>query len=131
MAQLGIHLIADFFECNSSVINSIESVKKIMTESVIISGATIIEPFFHRFSPQGISGIIVIAESHFSIHTWPEHSSAAVDIFSCGEFDYIAALKFIKEKIKSKSNSTVQIVRSSMQDNGTNSSDLQYKKIIL
>ncbi len=131
MAHLGIHLIADFFECDSSVINSIESVEKILTESVIISGATIVQPFFHRFSPQGISGIIVVAESHFSIHTWPEHSASAVDIFSCGEFDYIAALKFIKEKIKSTSNSIVQIVRSSTQDNDTDNSDFQYKKIIL
>lgn len=131
MAHLGIHLIADFFECDSSVINSIESVEKILTESVIISGATIVKPFFHRFSPQGISGIIVVAESHFSIHTWPEHSAAAVDIFSCGEFDYIAALKFIKEKIKSTSNSIVKIVRSSTQDNDTKNSDFQYKKIIL
>lgn len=131
MAHLGIHLIADFFECDSSVINSIESVEKILTESVIISGATIVKPFFHRFSPQGISGIIVVAESHFSIHTWPEHSAAAVDIFSCGEFDYIAALKFIKEQIKSASNSIVQIVRNSTEDNDKDNSDLQYKKIIL
>lgn len=131
MAHLGIHLIADFFECDSSVINSIESVEKILTESVIISGATIVKPFFHRFSPQGISGIIVVAESHFSIHTWPEHSAAAVDIFSCGEFNYIAALKFIKEQIKSASNSIVQIVRNSTEDNDKDNSDLQYKKIIL
>ena len=131
MTHLGIHLIADFFECDSTVLNNAESVEKIMTESVYISGATLVKPFFHRFSPQGISGIIVVAESHFSIHTWPEHSAAAVDIFSCGEFNYIAALKFIKENIKSNSNSIVQIVRSSMQDNASDNSDLQYKKIIL
>lgn len=131
MALLGIHLIADFFECDSSVINSIESVEKILTESVTISGATLIEPFFHRFSPQGISGIIVVAESHFSIHTWPEHYAAAVDIFSCGDFNYIAALKLIKEKIKSANNSIVQIARSSIQNNDANNPGLQYKKIIL
>ncbi|MFA5519957.1 MAG: adenosylmethionine decarboxylase [Spirochaetota bacterium] len=131
MALLGIHLIADFFECDSSVINNIESVEKILTESVIISGATLIKPFFHRFSPQGISGIIVVAESHFSIHTWPEHSAAAVDIFSCGDFNHIAALKLIKEKIKSANNSVVQIARNSIQSNDANNPDLQYKKIIL
>ena len=131
MALLGIHVIADFFECDSSVINNIESVEKILTESVIISGATLIKPFFHRFSPQGISGIIVVAESHFSIHTWPEHSAAAVDIFSCGDFNHIAALKLIKEKIKSANNSVVQIARNSIQSNDANNPDLQYKKIIL
>lgn len=131
MTHLGIHLIADFFECDSSVINNAEFVEKIMTESVIISGATIIKPFFHRFSPQGISGIIVVAESHFAIHTWPEHSAVAVDIFSCGEFNYLAALNLINKKIKSKKSSIVQIARTSLQNNAADNFDLKYKKIIL
>ena len=111
MTRLGIHLIADFFECDPSVINNAESVEKIMTESVKISGATIIKPFFHRFSPHGISGIIVVAESHFAIHTWPEHYAAAVDIFSCGEFNYTDALIHIRNSFKSAENSVVQIWR--------------------
>lgn len=131
MTHLGIHLIADFFDCDSSVINDTESVEKIMTESVIISGATLIKPFFHRFSPQGISGIIVVAESHFAIHTWPEHSAAAVDIFSCAEFNYTAALRFIKKNLKSKKSSIIQIARSPLHYDETDNSDLKYKKIIL
>lgn len=131
MIRLGIHLIADFFECDTSVINNAESVEKIMTEAVKISGATIVKPFFHRFSPHGISGIIVVAESHFAIHTWPEHSAAAVDIFSCGDFNYIDALVYIKESIKSPENSVIQVYRGNISGNDTIDKELNCKKIII
>ena len=131
MIHLGIHLIADFFECDSSVINNAESVEKIMTEAVKISGATIVKPFFHRFSPHGISGIIVVAESHFAIHTWPEHSAAAVDIFSCGDFNYIDALVYIKESIKSPENSVIQVYRGNISVSDTIDKELNCKKIII
>jgi len=131
MAHLGIHLIADFFQCDVSTINSVESVEKIMTESVKISGATIIEPFFHKFSPHGVSGIIVVAESHFAIHTWPEHNAAAVDIFSCGEFDYMAALYFIRDGLKSADSSLTKITRGIPESGGGNDAALHHTKIIL
>jgi len=56
-----------------------------MSKAVRLCGATIIKPFFHQFSPHGVSGVIVIAESHFSIHTWPEYGYAALDLFTCGD----------------------------------------------
>lgn len=131
MVHLGIHLIADFFQCDGSIINSVESVKKIMIESVKISGAEIVEPFFHKFTPHGVSGIIVVAESHFAIHTWPEHYAAAVDIFSCGEFDYMAALYLIRDELKSESSSLTKISRGIPGIGVENDVTLQHKKIIL
>lgn len=131
MVHLGIHLIADFFECDKSVINSLEAVENIMIESVKISGAKIVEPFFHRFSPQGISGIIVVAESHFAIHTWPEHAAAAVDIFSCGEFDYMAALYFIRDGLKSGNSSLIRIPRNIQENSAEKISALNPEKIII
>ncbi len=98
---LGRHFIAEFYNCNAAVINNMHAVEKIMTEAAEISGATIIKPFFHTFSPQGVSGIIVISESHFAIHTWPEYSYAAVDLFSCSDFQYRDALRYIKDKFES------------------------------
>ena len=98
---LGRHFIAEFYKCSQVKINDPESVERIMTEAARISGATIIKPFFHSFSPQGVSGIIVISESHFAIHTWPEHSYAAVDLFSCSDFKYRDALKYIKDNFES------------------------------
>lgn len=131
MIHLGIHVIADFFRCDPSVINSAESVERIMIEAVNISGATIIKPFFHRFSPHGISGIIVVAESHFAIHTWPEHSAAAVDIFSCGDFNYTDALIHIRNSISSEDNTIIRILRGNTTGDKGPDKHRSYTEILL
>lgn len=75
-------------------------------------GVTILSDSFHKFSPQGVTGIIAIAESHFSIHTWPEHGYAAVDIFTCGEtFQPAKAAKFITDRLQPKESETMEIKR--------------------
>jgi S-adenosylmethionine decarboxylase proenzyme len=84
MTMLGIHVLADLYECDPAVLDDAHLVRKAMLEGVRRAGATHITDFVHRFSPQGVSGVVVIAESHFSIHTWPEHGFAAVDVFTCG-----------------------------------------------
>ena len=62
---------------------------------------TVIKSFFHAFSPHGITGMIIITESHFSIHTWPEYGYAAVDIFTCGtRVDPWKAADFLKEHLE-------------------------------
>lgn len=64
------------------------------------AGATIISSSFHHFSPQGVSGVVVIAESHLAIHTWPEYGYAAVDVFTCGQtVDTFTAYRYLKEKL--------------------------------
>jgi len=85
MKALGYHLILELEGCPSAVLDDEETVRALMTKAVSISGATMIQPFFHRFSPQGVSGVVIISESHFSIHTWPEYGYAAIDIFTCGD----------------------------------------------
>ncbi|MBI4563001.1 MAG: adenosylmethionine decarboxylase, partial [Candidatus Rokubacteria bacterium] len=65
-------------------LNSLEAVKAALVEAARRARATIVDVVFHEFNPFGISGVVVVAESHLSIHTWPEHRYAAVDIFSCG-----------------------------------------------
>jgi len=128
---LGRHFIAEFYKCNPVTINSISAFEKIMTEAVTISGATIIKPFFHTFSPQGVSGIIVISESHFAIHTWPEYSYAAVDLFSCSDFRYVDALKYIKDKIES-GEYFVNVINRGYQARGSSSfHEISAKKITL
>jgi len=97
--SLGSHYIAEFYECNRDKLNDVSAVKRILTGAAELSGATIIKSVFHEFEPHGVSGVIVIAESHFAVHTWPEKYYAAVDLFSCGDFDYKAALHHIKEKL--------------------------------
>ena len=85
MKSLGYHLILELEGCPSAVLDDEASVSRLMTDAVAASGATMIQPFFHRFSPHGVSGVVIISESHFSIHTWPEYGYAAIDIFTCGD----------------------------------------------
>ncbi|HBH02659.1 MAG: S-adenosylmethionine decarboxylase proenzyme [Candidatus Rokubacteria bacterium RBG_16_73_20] len=85
MNALGRHLLLELFDCDSDAINNLETVKAVLIEAARRAQATIVDIVFHEFNPFGISGVVVIAESHLSIHTWPEYRYAAVDIFSCGD----------------------------------------------
>ena len=71
-------------DCNEETLNNLEALKTAMLTAADEAGATIMGESFHRFSPHGISGVVVIAESHLCIHTWPEYGYAAADIFTCG-----------------------------------------------
>ena len=82
---LGRHLLLELFDCDAEAINSLETVKTSMVEAAKRAQATIVDVVFHEFNPFGISGVVVIAESHLAIHTWPEYRYAAVDVFSCGD----------------------------------------------
>lgn len=84
MKILGRHLIVEYSGCERSKLDNIELIEEYLKEAVRKSGATIVRSVFHRYNPQGISGVVVIAESHLSIHTWPEYGYAAVDFFTCG-----------------------------------------------
>ncbi|MCL8266680.1 MULTISPECIES: adenosylmethionine decarboxylase [Leptospira] len=112
MNALGKHVIAEFYDCDYEIINNHELVEDIMLKSVDLSGATTIKSVFHRFSPYGVSGVVVVSESHFAIHTWPEYGYCAVDVFTCGDLiDNQAALDYLKEKLGSKNISVVEMKR--------------------
>lgn len=81
-AYLGRHFIVELYNCNNCIEN-LSVIKKILTEAAKISRATIIHTKLHKFSPQGITGYVLLAESHISIHTWPEYRYIAVDVFTC------------------------------------------------
>lgn len=83
--EFGDHYIIEFVCCDRAKISTKKSVEDIMVYAAKESGATIIDRRFRQFSPEGVSGVILISESHFSIHTWPEEHYAAVDIFTCGK----------------------------------------------
>ncbi len=85
MNALGRHLLLELFDCDLDAINNVEAVKGALIEAAKRAQATIVDVVFHEFNPFGVSGVVVIAESHLSIHTWPEYRYAAVDIFSCGD----------------------------------------------
>lgn len=112
MKALGNHVIAEFYDCDLLIIQSQSYIEDIMIEAVHISGAEIVKPVFHTFSPHGVSGMVIVAESHFSIHTWPEYGYCAVDIFTCGNtIDNGKALDYLRKELKAKSLSVVEMKR--------------------
>ncbi len=84
MNALGRHLLVELHDCDREVINNLDFIREIMIKAAKDCGAVVLGDSFHRFSPQGVSGVVVIAESHLSVHTWPEYGYAAADIFTCG-----------------------------------------------
>ena len=84
MNALGRHLLVELNDCNREALNDLDLIREVMIKAAVDCGAVVLGDSFHRFSPQGVSGVVVIAESHLSVHTWPEYSYAAADIFTCG-----------------------------------------------
>jgi len=100
ITNLGRHILAEFYNCNSNVLNNVELIEKYMHEAADACGATVIETKFHMFSPYGVSGVVIISESHLAIHTWPEFGYAAVDLFTCGDScDPLISYEYLKEKL--------------------------------
>ncbi len=98
MNALGRHILVEFTGCNADVLNDVSVIEKSMIEAAQIAGATVISSNFHHFSPWGVSGVVVIQESHLAIHTWPEYQYASVDLFTCGEtVDPWVSFEFLKK----------------------------------
>lgn len=108
----GKHLLLDVSECPSFILDSVEHLDSILTEGIERCGATILNKASHKFDPSGVSMLFMLAESHLSIHTWPEKGYAAVDMYTCGNCDPSVICNVFKESIKEKFNSTVQIYTS-------------------
>jgi S-adenosylmethionine decarboxylase len=109
---LGRHLLVELQDCNRELLNDLSFLRDAMITAAINCGAVVLGDSFHRFSPQGVSGVVVIAESHLSIHTWPEYGYAAVDIFTCGtSVQPEKAAETLIEKLESKNPSQTEIQR--------------------
>ena len=112
MKSLGKHLIIELFQCDSTLLNDVKTIERHLLAAVQLSGATVIQPFFHQFSPHGITGVVVVAESHFALHTWPEYGYCAVDIFTCGDtVNGHVALDYLKENLGAANASVMEIKR--------------------
>ena len=101
---LGHHILAEFYDCDPNVLNNVKGIEQSMVGAALEAKATIVQQNFHHFSPYGVSGVVVIAESHLAIHTWPEYGYAAVDLFTCGDtVDPMVAYNFLKTALNSQS----------------------------
>ncbi len=102
-AVFGSQVVLDLYECETDHLDDLGWVKQTLMDAARTAGATIVETVFHKFAPWGISGVVVIAESHLAIHIWPENRYAAIDVFTCGENVQVgAASAFLTRKFRSK-----------------------------
>ena len=109
---LGYHILLEFHGCVTSVIRDSNKVEQILLKAAKVSQAHIVDSLFHKFNPHGVSGVVVISESHFAIHTWPEYGYVAIDLFSCSkEIDLGKAMEYLKKQFKPKSVSMVELKR--------------------
>lgn len=110
--SLGHHVLVELYNCNSDRLNDLWHIEQSMNQAAQAAGATIVESCFHRFMPHGVSGVVVIAESHLAIHTWPEYQYASVDLYTCGEeVDPMAAFEVLKNQLEASTAEIQKISR--------------------
>ncbi|MEL6180573.1 MAG: adenosylmethionine decarboxylase [Myxococcota bacterium] len=102
MESLGRHLIVEYHGCNTEVLNDLTQIEALMRLAAVQARATIVASVFHPFTPQGVSGVVVIEESHLSIHTWPETGYAAVDFYTCGDCKPERAYEVLQEGLEAQ-----------------------------
>ncbi|MBI4177540.1 MAG: adenosylmethionine decarboxylase [Candidatus Aenigmarchaeota archaeon] len=109
---VGSHLIAEFIDCGFGVLNDEKRIKEAMLNASAAAGFTVLDVSVKKFDPQGVTAILLLSESHFSIHTWPELGYAAVDMFTCSKTcDPNEAFKVLVNYLKPKRYSTKEILR--------------------
>lgn len=112
---LGNHILVEFSGCNPEIMNDVATIEHKMVEAAEKAGATVINSTFHHFSPYGVSGVVVIQESHLAIHTWPEYGYAAVDLFTCGDqVDAWLSFDLLKDAFEAKNSSALEMKRGSL-----------------
>ncbi len=112
MKALGRHIVAELSLCDPEILSHVSIVRDIMVRAALAAKATVREVAFHKFEPGGVSGVVVLAESHLSIHTWPEFGYAAIDIYTCGETaDPWKACEYLAAEFEAQAISTTTVER--------------------
>jgi S-adenosylmethionine decarboxylase len=107
----GRHLLVEYHGCDVDMLNDPTALETLMRNGVLAARATPLGTVFRRFSPQGVSGVVVVEESHFSIHTWPEYGYAAVDFYTCGDCLPEEAHRVMKEGLRAAASEVMTIDR--------------------
>ena len=111
MESSGRHLIVELHGCNAETLNDLKRIEALMRLAAESAKATIVASVFHPFSPQGVTGVVVVEESHLSIHTWPEFGYAAVDFYTCGACLPERAYDVLKEGLAAQRAEVMEIRR--------------------
>jgi S-adenosylmethionine decarboxylase len=105
----GAHLIIDLYDAQR--LDDIEHIEETLRKCVVAAKATLLHIHLHHFQPTGVSGVAVLAESHISIHTWPETGYAALDVFMCGQANPDACVPILREAFKVKRIAVSELLR--------------------
>ncbi len=116
MKATGRHLLVEYKNCNPLVLNDRLLIEELMRSAAKAADTTIVTSVFHPFFPQGISGVVVIEESHLSIHTWPEYGYAAVDFFTCGDGLPEKAHEVLKQGLEAKTSEIMFVNRGAISE---------------
>lgn len=109
---LGRHLLIELYGCPAELLNDLAFLREAMLGAARDCKATIVTDVFHRFQPHGLSGVVVVAESHLAVHTWPEHGCASVDVFSCGATMQPERVEaYLKARLQAASTSVLEVAR--------------------
>lgn len=112
LRTLGRHILAEFVDCDRNSLNDPVAIQNLMLQAAKACGATVVQTVFHSFNPHGVSGVVVIAESHLAIHTWPEYGHAAVDVFTCGHgIDPTVAVEHLRDGLRARRVTSQEIHR--------------------
>lgn len=110
--QLGRHILVEYYNCNKEILKDHKIIEENMKEAAIVSNTTIVTSCFHKFNPWGVSGAVIIQESHLTIHTWPEYGYASVDLFTCGDtVNPWLAFKYLEDALKTERSESTEVAR--------------------
>lgn len=116
MQTEGNHLLLEYRGCDAGILDDLDRIQRLMARAAEATGAKIVDLLFRPFRPQGVSGVVVIEESHLSIHTWPEAGYAAVDLFTCGtDCKPEKAHKVLVEGLKASEHSMLKVRRGMLE----------------
>ena len=113
--SFGQHYLIDLVDCDPEITKRVEPTREIVMRAAKECGATILNDLFHQFHPFGVSGVVVIAESHISVHTWPESGFVALDIFTCGEMQPQVAVDILQKDFRAKGATVKVLVRGQLE----------------
>ncbi len=120
MNSLGTHFLVEFYEGDPECLDNALLIETEMVKAAEMINATVISSHAHNFEPYGVSAVVIIAESHLTMHTWPEHRYAAVDLFICTEKkDPAIAFNHLQSILKAKKISVTEIKRGIIQSNNS------------
>lgn len=111
LEQLGRHILVEYYNCNKEVLGNCELIEEYMNEAARRTGATIVTSCFHTFNPWGVSGAVIIQESHLTIHTWPEYGYASVDLYTCGDINPWKGFEYLSEVLAAEKSESTEIAR--------------------